>query len=481
MGETLKEKTSKGLFWGGLGNVVFQLLNLIIGVFLGRLLSPSDYGMVGVLTVFSGMAGVFAESGFILALVNKKEIKHEDYNSVFWVNILIGLILYAILFFSAPFIADFYHKPELTKLARFLFLGFFIGSFGTAQTAYFFRNLMVKARSQIQITAILVSGIVNIICAFHGWGYWGMALQSILYVAINTVLLWIASPWHPSFSFRFEPLRELLPFSIKSLFTSLFTHINNNIFSILLGRFYTISEVGHFTQGNKWTTMGYSTVYGMINSVGQPVFREAVHDHIRLRNIFRKLTRFTAFVSFPVMFGLAIISREMIVVTITDKWLPCVPVMQVLCVGGAFIPISVLYSNLMNSIGRPHIYMWSTVSLGVFQLLCVYFSYPYGIYTMLFVYTAINILWLLVWHYFARKHIGLSLLSTLKDIFPYFFISLVVMFVAYIVASTVENIYISLALKIVLAASLYMLLMWKLNSVVFRESLQYLLKKKKMK
>ncbi len=481
MGETLKEKTSKGLFWGGMGNVVFQLLNLIIGVFLGRLLSPSDYGMVGVLTIFSGMAGIFAESGFILAIVNKKEIKHEDYNSVFWVNILIGLISYLILFFAAPFIAEFYHKPELTKLARFLFLGFFIGCFGTAQTAYFFRNLMVKARSQIQITAILVSGIVNIVCAFRGWGYWGIALQSILYVAINTILLWISSPWHPTFSFRFEPLRELLPFSLKSLFTSLFNHINGNIFSILLGRFYTIPEVGHFTQGSKWTTMGYSTMSGMINSVGQPVFREAVHDHLRLRNIFRKFTRFTAFVSFPAMFGLAIISREMIVATITDKWLPCVPVMQILCVGGAFMPISVLYSNLMNSIGRPHIYMWNTVALGIFQLLCVYFSYPYGLSVMLVVYTIINILWLLVWHYFARKHIGLSLLSTLKDVSPYFFISLAVMGITYAVASTVENIYISLVLKIVLAASLYLLLMWKLNSVVFRESLQYLFKKKKMK
>ena len=481
MGETLKEKTSKGWFWGGMGNVVFQLLNLIIGVFLGRLLSPSDYGMVGVLTIFSGMAGIFAESGFILAIVNKKEIKHEDYNSVFWVNILIGLISYLLLFFAAPFIAEFYHKPELTKLARFLFLGFFIGCFGTAQTAYFFRNLMVKARSQIQITAILVSGIVNIVCAFRGWGYWGIALQSILYVAINTILLWISSPWHPTFSFRFEPLRELLPFSLKSLFTSLFNHINGNIFSILLGRFYTIPEVGHFTQGSKWTTMGYSTMSGMINSVGQPVFREAVHDHLRLRNIFRKFTRFTAFVSFPAMFGLAIISREMIVATITDKWLPCVPVMQILCVGGAFMPISVLYSNLMNSIGRPHIYMWNTVALGIFQLLCVYFSYPYGLSVMLVVYTIINILWLLVWHYFARKHIGLSLLSTLKDVSPYFFISLAVMGITYAVASTVENIYISLVLKIVLAASLYLLLMWKLNSVVFRESLQYLFKKKKMK
>ena len=143
MEASLKEKTAKGLFWGGIGNGAMQLLNLVFGIFLARLLSTTDYGMVAVLTIFSAMAGIFSESGFILALVNKKEVKHEDYNSVFWFNISIGASLYLILFLCAPFIADFYHTPELTRLARFQFLSFFIGSFGTAPTAYFFRNLMV--------------------------------------------------------------------------------------------------------------------------------------------------------------------------------------------------------------------------------------------------------------------------------------------------------------------------------------------------
>ena len=227
MEASLKEKTAKGLFWGGIGNGAMQLLNLVFGIFLARLLSTTDYGMVAVLTIFSAMAGIFSESGFILALVNKKEVKHEDYNSVFWFNISIGASLYLILFLCAPFIADFYHTPELTRLARFQFLSFFIGSFGTAPTAYFFRNLMVKERSQIQIAAILISGITGVSCAYHGWGYWGIAVQTVVYVSTNTILLWIFSPWRPTFSFRLHPLRELLPFSSKLLLTSLFTHINN--------------------------------------------------------------------------------------------------------------------------------------------------------------------------------------------------------------------------------------------------------------
>ena len=475
---SLKEKTAKGIFWGGIGSGSLQLLNLIFGIFLSRLLSPSDYGMIGALTVFAAMAGTFAESGFILTIVNKKEARHEDYNAVFWFNICMGALLYLILFACAPFIADFYHTPELTNLARFLFLSFFIGSTSVAPVAYFFRNLMVKERSQIQIIAIIISGAAGLTCAYHGWGAWGIALQTVLYSSINTLLNWYFSPWRPTFSFHLQPLRQMLPFSSKLLFTSMFTQINNNIFSVLLGRFYTILQVGFYTQGNKWTTMGYSTILGMINNVGQPVFREASEDQQRLQNIFHKLLRFIAFVCFPAMFGLAIVAQELIVLSITDKWLPCVPIMQILCVWGAFMPISTLYSNLMNSLGRPNIYMWNTIGLGVFQLICLWFSYSHGLQIMLIIYTTANILWLLVWQYFAHKYAGILLFDVLKDIAPYLVLSIIAVGTAYIAASRIENLYLSLMLKIVLAAAIYLFCMWRLKSQVFRESLQYLFKKK---
>lgn len=166
---SLKEKTAKGLLWGGIGNGALQLLNLAFGIFLSRLLTPADYGMVGALTIFSALAGIFAESGFILAIVNKKEVRHDDYNAVFWFNITVGGTLYLLLFACAPLIARFYHTPELAPLARFLFLSFLVGSTTAAPLAYYFRNLMVKERSQIQIAAIVVSGIVGVTCAYRGW------------------------------------------------------------------------------------------------------------------------------------------------------------------------------------------------------------------------------------------------------------------------------------------------------------------------
>lgn len=474
----LKQKTAKGLLWGGIGSGSMQLLNLFFGIFLSRLLSPADYGVVGALTIFSAMAGLFAESGFTLAIVNKKTISHDDYNAVFWFNIVAGLVLYGLLFALAPLIAAFYHQPEMVPLARFLFLGFLFGAIATAPSAYFFRNLNVKLRSQIQICAILLSGIVGVCCAASGCGYWGIAAQTVTYSGCNCLMLWARSPWRPTLSFRMAPLREMLPFSTKQLVTSLFTHINNNFFSVLLGRFYGMKPTGYYTQGSKWTTMGYTTISGMLNSVAQPVFREASDDSERLCRVFMKMLRFTSFVCFPAMFGLAIVARELIVLTVTAKWLPCVPVMQILCVWGAFMPVATLYGNLFNSIGRPNIYMWNTIALGLMQLVCVLLSYPYGLEVMLEVYAGINVAWLFVWHYFAREHIGLSLAGVLKSIMPYIAVSLLVMAATVAATSRIADPLLSLPAKILMAATLYGLLMWRLKSVVFRESIGYLTKGK---
>lgn len=479
MSETpLKHRTAKGLLWGGIGNGALQLLNLVFGIFLARLLSPSDYGIVGALTIFSAIAGLLCESGFTLAIVNKREISDDDYNAVFWFNVVAASALYLILFFSAPAIAAFYHTPAMVPLARFLFLSFLLGGLATAPASYFFRNLMVKQRSQIQILAIIISGITGVICAFNGMGYWGIAIQTVSYSGLNSLMMWIICPWRPSMSFKLANLKSMLPFSIKQLFTSLFTIVNNNVFSVLLGRFYGMRITGFYTQGNKWTTMGYSTLTGMINSVGQPVFRETVNDIARLRNVFRKMLRFTAFVSFPAMLGLAIVAPELITITITDKWLASVPVMQILCVWGAFMPIGVLYGNLFNSLGRPDIYMWNTIALGIVQLLSVLVSYRFGLNTMLVVFTCVNILWLLVWQHYARKHIGLRLADALKDIAPYALLSAGIMAVTVAATSFIGNPVVSLAAKILIAAGLYILILWRFNSAVFRESVDYLLHKK---
>lgn len=476
--QTLKEKTAKGLLWGGLNNGTQQLLNIMFGIFLARLLTRADYGMVAMLAIFSQVASSIQESGFTSALANKKNIRHEDYNAVFWCSILIALTLYVILFFCAPLIAAFYEKPELTPLGRYLFLSFVLSSLGTAHSAYLFRNLKVKERALSNIVALLLSGIVAVVLALNGYAYWGIATQTLIFVGTNTIGYWILSDWRPTLNFNLSPVKEFFGFSSKMLITNVFYHINNNVLPLILGKFYTPNEVGDYNQAHKWNYMAHILITNMVSGVAQPVLVQTGNEQERQRRIFRKMLRFTAFISFPAMLGLSLIAPEFITITITDKWINSAHILQILCVGGAFLPIAALYSNLIVSKGKSNIYMWSNISLGLLQLLVIILLRNYGITTMVMVYVAINIAWMFVWQYFIWKEIRLSLLHAVIDILPFAATALGAMTVAYYASSLVENIYLSITIKIFVAALIYIIIMWISGSVIFKEALAFFMKKK---
>lgn len=476
---SLKEKTAKGLLWGGVSNGMQQLLNLVFGIFLARLLDRSDYGMVGLLTVFSAIASALQEGGFISALTNRKNATHRDYNAVFWFSLLCSVTFYIILFLCAPLIARFFGIAELVPLSRLLFLGFVISSLSIAPRAYLFKHLKIKETTIISISALCVSGVVGITLAANGFAYWGLAVQSLSFVSVITLLNFYFSRWRPSLHIDFRPIREMIGFSSKLLVTNLFNILNNNLFSVVLGKFYSPNEVGDFTQANKWNGMGHTLITNMINGIAQPVFTSIADDRERQLNVFRKLLRFTAFISFPAMFGLSLVSKELIVITITEKWLSSATILQLLCVWGAFIPITGLFSNLVISRGHSSVYMWNTICLSLLQLTAACAMYSFGLEWMLRVFVAIHIGWLLVWLWFVHREIGLTLKHLLKDISPYLLLSALLTVLAHYLTRSISNLYLSMAVKVVGVAAVYTLVLWKLQSVIFRESVQFLLKRSK--
>lgn len=478
--QSLKQKTAKGLFWGGLSNGFQQLIGLLVGIVLGRLLNRADYGMIGMLAIFSAIAVILQESGFIAALANRKEAKDKDYNAVFWFSISCSAVLYVILFFSAPLIADFYRTPELVPLSRICFLSFFISSFGIAPRAMLFKNLKVKENTIISLSSQLLSGITAIILVLNGFTYWSLAIQTIVYVTVVVILNWYFAQWRPSFHIDFTPIKEMFGFSSKLLITNIFIAINNNLFTVLLGRFYTKQEVGDFSQANKWNNMGNTFITGMINSVAHPVLASVADDPQRQLAVFRKMLRFTAFISFPAMFGFSIIAKEFIVITITDKWIDSARMMQLLCIWGAFIPINNLFSNLLVSRGRSSVFMFNNIALSILQLITACLSYPYGITTMIYLFVVINILWLFVWSFFAKREIALTLTDVLKDISPYLILAAILTATVYYLTAGMSNLYLSLIIKVIFVASLYALILWKMQSVIFQECIQFIKKKRKV-
>ena len=473
----LKEKTARGLLWGALNSGSTQLLNLIFGIILGRLLTPAEYGIVGVLSIFTLIAGNLQSSGFTQALVNLKAPRNEDYTAVFWFNTLTSFVLYALLFLSAPLIAQFFHQPCLVEVSRFVFLSFVISSFGIAHNAYMTKNMMNRELAIIGAIALLCSGGVATFLAFYGFSYWSLAWQQIIYITVLNIGRYYYTPWRPSWHFTFEPVRKMFGFSVKILITNIINTLSNNILTLLFGRLYPIKAVGDYSQAYKWNTMASAFVANAVGQVAQPVLASVKEEQGRSVRVFRKMLRFTAFLSFPAMFGLAIISNEFILLTIGKRWLDAVPLLQMLCIGGAFIPFYTLYQNIAISNGRSDSYMFCNIAQIVLQLVIIAFFYHLGINTMVMVYTLFTIAWLFVWQWIAHRIIGLRFWEVIKDVMPTLCIALLVMATTYFVTLPLHHLLLLLICRILIAALLYAAIM-KLLHVEMMDELLLFIKKR---
>ena len=475
--DNLKEKTKSGLLWAAFSNTTQQAVMMIIGIILANILSVSDYGMVAMLTLFSIIATQLQDGGFYYALAVKKKATDEDFNSAFWFNIIMSLILYAILFSAAPLIAKFNHTPELTKIARVLFIGFILTGSGSAHAAYLYRNLMIRQKTISQVYASLISGIAGIIAAVSGLNYWSLVIMDLTYKLTYNILIWKASPWRPTWHIDLRPAFGMFGFSSRLLITNMLTTVNNQLLQTILGHFYVSTQVGQYSQANKWTVTGNSLLTGIINSVAQPVLASVNNEEGRQLRIFRKMLRFTVMLSLPALFGLGLIAPEFIYLTIGEKWLPCVPYMQILCVGGAFIPINQMFSNLLISKEQSNYYLISTTAFLALQLTAALLLYPYGIKNLLYAITTLNILWLAVWFYFTHRLVNITFGQTLSDIVPFLIITIVALGCGYFAATLFSSPWIILPTKIIVSIVAFSIIMQLSGAQIWKECTQFMLNK----
>ena len=448
------------MLWGGLNSGIQQLVGLAFGIVLGRLLSPSDYGMMAMISIFSLVATALQDSGFRTALTNIEHPKHEDYNSVFWFNIIMASSLYVILFLAAPLIGEYYHTPRVVPLCRYAFLSIVIASLGTAQSAYLFKHLRAKQQAEAGALAVILSSLTGVGMAFAGMAYWSLATQGLVYVGINTLLQWHFSPWRPSIhGITFAPVRRMFRFSCKILATTIMTHVNNNVLNILLGHYFTPRDTGNYNQAYQWNTKCYSLVQSMVAQVAQPVLVSLNGEEGRQKDVFRKMMRFTAFITFPLLFGFGLVAKEFIVTAIGEKWLASAQLIQILCLSGATMPLSTLFSNMIISKGRSGTFFWCTFTLGLVQIATMIMIWPMGIRTMVIAYTLLNTSWLLVWLFFVRRLIGYGYWMFFCDVMPFALAAAGVMGVAYVATMPLSNLIALLISRFIIAVVLYYVVM----------------------
>ena len=484
---SLKDKTARGLMWGIMNSASKQVMNAAFGLVLTFLLTGEDYGLIGVLAIYSSLAASLQESGFVQALINKRDATHRDYNSVFWFNILTSGLIYLILWFLAPFIAEYNNEPRLTWLSRYAFTGFFLASFSITPRAILMKQMRVREQMICGVSALIVSGITGISMALCGMAFWSIATQSIVFVSMVSVMSWHYSGWRPSMDISFRPVMKMFRFSCKLLVTNIFSNINRYAFEAITGMTFSMKQIGDYSQANKWNLMGSQTISEMVQGVAQPMFVEVGEDTDRLRRTFRKMLRFTSFIAFPSMFGLSLVSHQLISL-LPSRWEPAAPLLQMLCIGGAFLPLTTLYGNFIISRGKSGIYMWNTVgqSILIIIMLMVMMHCPgltlfgfTGIHLMVLLYVSILILWILVWHIFVHREIDLSFSVILTDLLPFLSASALTMLLTSWLTSPVTSPLLLLLLRIIVAAALYSSVMWVMDREMMKECIGYVLKKGK--
>lgn len=473
----LKEKTSKGMMWSGLMSFMQQILGLGFSIIIARKLAPSDFGMVGMLTIFTAVATCLQDGGLVWALTNRKEVTHLHYSSIFWLNLMLSCTIYAILFISAPLIANYFDHDELLWLSRYVFLGIVFSSFGVVQTAYLFKQIRVKERAISTIIGITVSGIAGIILAYNGFSYWGIATQGILNIAVTSLMLWIYSPFRPEFTIDRAFLKEIIPEGMRFVVSNVFAIAGENIFSVILGKKFTVKDVGDFTQASKWNTAGYSTILGMMRGVSQPVLVQVRDDNAQCLSVFRKLFRMAVFMVVPVMLCLALVAPEFIEIILTSKWLDSAAILRILCIGGIFSVFNTMMTYFIMSINRTTLYMNLGILMSVLQVVAAIVACNWGGIALAYTYSGVLFVSFFIYYGFVRQTHPYTIVLLLKDIMPILGIGVVVVLASYFITIRINSICFLLVARIAIFIFLYITLMRVMKCDSYMEVRIYIIKR----
>jgi len=422
--ESLKSKTVSGVIWSCIERFSVQGIQFVIMIVMARLLLPSDYGMIGMLAIFIAVSQTIIDSGFSNALIRKTDRSETDYATVFYFNIVVGLLLYGILFASAPLIADFYETPQLVALTRVIGLNLFFNSLAVVQRAILTIQVDFKTQAKASFGAAVLSGGVGIGLAYGGFGVWALVLQTILNGLINTVLLWIYSKWKPLKVFSWQSFRELFAFGSKLLLSGLLDTVFRNIYTIVIGKKFASTDLGYYTRADQFAQFPSSNLTGILQRVTFPVLSEIQHDRERLASAYRKFLRLSAYLIFPLMTGLAALAFPVIHCILTEKWIFSAVLLQILCFSYMWYPVHAINLNLLQVEGRSDLFLRLEVYKKILSVCVLVVTIPLGLVAMCWGTIVSSLLALVINTYYTGKLIHIGLFKQLKDLSPALFYSI---------------------------------------------------------
>lgn len=425
MDENIKSKTLSSLIWKFSERSGAQIIQFIVSVILARLLTPSDYGLIGLITVFISIALVFAQSGLGQALVQRKNIDNVEFSTVFYFSMAFSVLLYIILFLCSPLIAEFYKSYKLIDVIRVLGITVIIGAINSVQQAYVQKTMQFKRFFYSTLSGTLISAIIGIAMAYSGYGIWALVWQQVSNQFVNTVVLWVTVKWRPILTFSIKKAKRLFTYGWKLLCSSLLDTIYNNIYSLIIGKFYTSSDLGYYNRGKQFPMLVIQNVNSAIDSVLFPVLSGVQDDKNRLKAMVRRSIVTSTFIIFPCMAGLAAIAKPLTILLLTEKWLPAVPFIQFCCFTYAFWPIHTANLQAIKAVGRSDIFLKLEIIKKIVGITGLCISLPFGLYAMMWMRCLTTIISSFINAFPNKKLLGYSYLEQVKDMLPSFIIAVI--------------------------------------------------------
>lgn len=473
---SLKLKTARTIKWNSIDRISSQILYAIVGVVLANLLSKEDFGLVGAILVFQAFAIIFVDSGFGAALLQKKSPDEKDYSTVFWFNLIVSLIIYLILWFAAPIIAEIFQGDKrLIPLSRVMFISFVINGLGIIQTNRLMKQMNARMIAVSNLIGLIISGIIGITLALEGFGAWSLVWQTISLATIKTSWLWIVGKWIPKRCFNRDSLRQIFRVGMGVFSSSFLNTLFQNIYSFVIGAYYNLASLGIYTQADKWSKMGSASISQILTASFVPVLSQYQDDATKFKQLIRRINRFTAFILFPFMGGLVVMAEPLFHSLFGTKWDAAIILFQILLIRGIFVVLISLYNNYLLALGHARSMViiefvkdfmtiaaiFATIFFGSIEIL-VWGQLAASVLTFLFV------LWI------TSRNTGYRKRSFLNDNTVFVLLTLVIMFILSFAFMLGLNAPLTLIIQAITGVLLYYVVLKAFKSPILSESMAYI-------
>lgn len=460
---SLKSKAIKGIAWSAIDKFIVQLVQFAISLVLARMLMPEDFGLIGMLNIFIVISQTFIESGLGTGVIQRQNRTDLDFSTLFVFNIGISCLFYLLLFFLAPFIASFYQQPQLIDLTRILGLLLIINAFGIVQRTKLTIAVNFKFIALSNITGVLLGGLFGLLAVFKGYGVWSLVIQTLSGSLGSAIFLWFFGNWKPSIKFSRESFNSLFHYGSKLLIAGLYAQILNNIYNIFIGKFYPVASLGYYTRTKNFADISSGIVVGVFQQATFPLLTEVQNHKEKLISIYSRTIRMSAFINFPLMTILALLSKPIVIFLFTEKWIAIVPLLQWMFFARFFSPISALNLNLLNAIGRSDLFLKVDLLKLPITLLAMIITIPLGLKAMIIGHVVTTTLSYFINAYMPGKIYGYGAFEQLKDMFPFFLATVGMSISVILLTFIIENLTLQLFFGALLGMGTYLFACWLLK------------------